>query len=53
MYGFALGMVDTQLPRAFAVCFCAAYAFQLYVGWLEIREEGRWRERARLERRDE
>jgi hypothetical protein len=40
MYGFALGVVDKDLPRAFAVCFCAAYAFQLHVEWLEIREEG-------------
>ncbi|KAL5389446.1 hypothetical protein DPSP01_002346 [Paraphaeosphaeria sporulosa] len=51
MYGFALGVVDKDLPRAFAVCFCVAYVFQLYVGWLEVREERRWRdqERARSE----
>jgi hypothetical protein len=47
MYGFALGMIDAQLPRAFAVCFCAAYAFQLFVGWLEVRDERRWSEKMR------
>ncbi|KAF9729218.1 hypothetical protein PMIN03_000348 [Paraphaeosphaeria minitans] len=48
MYAFALGVVDKDLPRAFAVCFCVAYALQLYVGWLEVREEGKWREQERI-----
>lgn len=43
-YGFALGLLDAQLPRVFAWVFCVAYGGQLGVGWLEFRAERLWRE---------
>lgn len=47
MYSGALFLLDAQLPRAFGCVFAAAYVFQLGVGYLEHREERRWREERR------
>lgn len=47
MYSGALFLLDAQLPRAFGRVFAAAYVFQLGVGYLEHREERRWREEKR------
>ena len=51
MYSNALSQLDTQLPRAFAFLFCAAYLFQLFIGYLEHKEEQRWREATREQHR--
>lgn len=49
MYSGAMLLLDSQLPRAFGVVYAAAYLFQLFVGYLEHRDEARWREAARRE----
>ncbi|KAJ4354111.1 uncharacterized protein N0V89_005844 [Didymosphaeria variabile] len=52
LYDCAFGLLDAQLPKAFTACFAAAYMFQLFVGWLEIRAEQRWTEMMRKEQSD-
>lgn len=47
MYSGALYLFDSQLPKAFGVVYAAAYLFQLFVGYLEHRDEQRWKEAAR------
>ncbi|KAF1976618.1 hypothetical protein BU23DRAFT_565766 [Bimuria novae-zelandiae CBS 107.79] len=44
IYGGALCLLDSQLPKAFSFWFCAAYLFQMFVGYLEHKEEQTWRE---------